>query len=263
MKKNTLICCMAGGVLSCFSSSILASHTEEKPITISHQTGSLSHVKSCLMKKGHISIQLGGHWSTQGKTQHVDIQDLIGDDFSVTDGDNGNGLVGVAYLIDGLERERFYLSYGINAFYLPKTAVNGLVTQESMFTNLSYQYHVTHYPIYALLKSTFKTSSPDKAWTLDVGIGPNILNAHDFGEASLDGITIPDQIFSNHTTATFSATAGAGLKFNHAFGQAPLECGYRFFYLGEGNFNITNNQVLNTLKTGHDYANAVQCSITI
>ena len=53
------------------------------------------------------------------------------------------------------------------------------------------------------------------------------------------------------------------IKLNHIFGEAPLECGYRFFYLGQGDFNVLTNQVLTTLNTGTAYANAVICSITV
>lgn len=99
--------------------------------------------------------------------------------------------------------------------------------------------------------------------TLDVGIGPNFMKTNDFKEASLGSNTLPDTIYSNRTTPTFSATVGAGLRFNQFFGQAPLECGYRFFYLGQGHLNKATNQVNNTLTTGSAYANAVVCSLTI
>ena len=52
-------------------------------------------------------------------------------------------------------------------------------------------------------------------------------------------------------------------KFNHLFGERPLECGYRFFYLGQGSFNIINNQVTTALNTGNVYANALVCSVTL
>ena len=206
---------------------------------------------------------MGGYWSIQGSQQHINIQDLIGDEFTVTQHTGSNGLVGLGYFIDGQEKERFKMVYGVNAFYLPKTAVKGNVVQENLFTNLSYQYQVTHYPVYAVAKSIIKTSSAKHALTLDVGIGPNFMSASGFNESPLDGITIPDNIFSSHTTTTFTATLGAGIRFNQFFGEAPLECGYRFFYLGQGHFNIATNQVVNALNTGADYANAVMCSITV
>ena len=213
---------------------------------------------------GHAVVQLGGYWSTQGKSQHINIESLIGDDFTVTSGQSSNGLVGVGYFIDGQEKDLFKMAYGINAFYLAKTGVSGNVIQEGLFSNLSYGYNVTHHPVYAVAKSTIKTKSPKYALTVDLGIGPNFMRTGGFHEQSLDGgVTIPDNAFSGHTTTTFSAMTGVGIKFNNIFGAAPLECGYKFFYLGQGNFSKNTNQLLNNLNTGSDYANALMCSITV
>lgn len=215
------------------------------------------------LKQGQVVIQAGGYWSSQGQTQHINIQDLIGDQFVVTRGERNNGLLGLGYFLDGQENELYKIIYGINAFYLAKTAVTGAVVQENLFTNLSYHYYVTHYPVYAVVKSIIKTTSPNHALTIDLGIGPNFMRTNGFNETSLDGITIPDNIFSNRTNTTFTASIGAGIRFNQIFGKAPLECGYRFFYLGQGHFTTINSQVLNTLNTGTNYANAVMCSISV
>ncbi len=213
---------------------------------------------------GHAVVQLGGYWSNQGKVQHINIEDLIGDDFTVTRGQSSNGLVGLGYFLDGQEKDLFNMAYGINVFYLAKTGVSGYVVQEDLFTDLSYGYKVTHYPVYAVAKSTIHTKSPKYALTLDLGIGPNFMHTSNFQEQSLDGgVTIPDNVFSGHTTTTFSAMTGVGIKFNNFFGPAPLECGYKFFYLGQGGFRKNTSQLLNTLHTGHDYANALMCSITV
>ena len=214
-------------------------------------------------KQSHAIIQLGGYWSNQGQMQHVNIEDLIGDEFTVTNHNGSNGLVGIGYFLEGQDNSIFKMSYGVNAFYLAKTDVTGNVIQEELFTNLSYHYNLTHYPIYAIAKSTINTKFSKYGLTIDAGIGPNFMRADGFQEYSLDGITIPDNIFSSHTTTKFSATAGLGVKINRFFGPTPLECGYRFFYLGQGNFNKASNQVLNTLKTGSNYANALICSMTI
>ncbi|CDZ77340.1 hypothetical protein BN59_01623 [Legionella massiliensis] len=222
----------------------------------------LSSLPSSL-KQGHVIIQFGGYWSSQGQAQHINIQDLVGDEFTLTKHKRSNGLVGLGYFLDGQETSFFRMSYGINAFYLAKTGVVGDVIQENLFTNLSYHYNLRHYPVYAIAKSTIKTKFPKYALTLDAGIGPNFIKADGFKEHSLDGITIPDNIFSSHSSTTFSATAGFGVRINQVFGQAPLECGYRFFYLGQGSFNKANNQVLNRLKTGSNYANAIICSMII
>ena len=220
--------------------------------------------ESLNLKHGHAVVQLGGYWSIQGKAQHVNIEDLIGDDFTVSSNNSSNGLVGLGYFLDGQEKSNFKMSYGVNFFYLPKTGISGTVVQESLFTNLSYGYNVTHYPVYAIAKSTIDLNSTRYALTADIGIGPNFMSVGGFQEQSLDnGVTIPDHIFSGRTTTTFSATAGFGIKLNHVFGEAPLECGYRFFYLGQGNFNVLTNQVVTHLNTGAAYGNAVMCAITI
>ena len=57
--------------------------------------------------------------------------------------------------------------------------------------------------------------------------------------------------------------AGIGLRLNNIFDKAPLECGYRFFYLGQGQLKMNDNQLLNTVKTGNTYANAIICSVTV
>jgi len=213
---------------------------------------------------GHVVGQLGGFWSTQGKSQHVNMATLIGDNFTVTSSNDGNGLGGVGYFIEGQEYNLFKMAYGINGFYLAKTSVMGNVVQENLFTNLSYGYNVTHYPVYAVAKSTIPVKSQKYALTIDAGIGPNFMRVSNFQEKSLDGgMTIPDNIFSNHTTTTFSAMTGIGVKINNVFGTLPLECGYKFFYLGQGRLRINNNQVLTALNTGSDYANALMCSLTV
>jgi hypothetical protein len=213
------------------------------------------------------SIQLGGFIASQGKAQNIDITGLIGDHFSVNkhnNSNNSNGIVGLGYYLDDQETNRFTVSYGINAFYLARTGVNGLVTQEQLFTNLSYRYSITNYPIYFGTKALIKNKASDKFnLTLDAGIGPNIITTSSVNETSLDGITIPDKTYSGRTTATFSAMAGVGIQMNNVFGHAPLECGYRFFYLGRGSFNKLNNQLINTLNTGNGYANALLCTLTI
>ena len=215
-------------------------------------------------KNPKLSLQLGGFFSHQGRAQNVDIEGLVGDHFSVTQHNSGNGLVGVGYYIDGVDKEKFTLTYGINALYLAGTSVHGQVVQEQLFTNLGYGYNVTNYPIYAAVKAAIKNSFSDKYHVmLDLGIGPNIIHTTPVYESSLDSVSIPDYMFAGNTSVAFSAMAGIGVKVNDFFGKAPLECGYRFLYLGQGNFTKTTPQVLSTLNTGQGYANALLCSITV
>lgn len=217
------------------------------------------------LKAGHLLLQLGGYWRTAASAQFININDLVGDRFTVNNNQYGNGLVGLGYFIDGKEKDRFKISYGVNGFYLPKTSVSGTVVQENLFENLSYSYNITNYPLYAVAKSTIKTSFSDRNLTVNAGIGPNFMSIGQFKEASIFGdniLTLPDQIFSGKTTTTFSATAGVGFQLASFLGKLPLECGYQFFYLGQGSLNVINSQVQNTLKTGTLYANGVMCSIS-
>lgn len=214
---------------------------------------------------GHVILQLGGYWNTQGHGQHINIDGLIGDEFGApTPTSPGSGLIGVGYFIDGANTTaQFNTNYGLNWFYLGPTSRSGTVTQENLYTNLKYHYKVTQYPLYAVAKAYIHTDSSQYDMVFDAGIGPNFMVTSHFSESSLDVITIPDQIFSDRTTTVFSATIGIGLKLNQVFGELPLECGYRFFYLGKGRFNALSDQINNYLNTGEGYANAVICMFKI
>ena len=229
------------------------------PLTYAGSMGDVSSV----FKRGHSIFQLGWNWSYQGQEQHINMVDLIGDEFTVSSHTRNNVLVGAGYFLDGPTYRSINMSYGINAFYLANTKVTGYVVQENLFTNLSYQYSVAHFPIYVDAKATIPTPRENTALTLDVGVGPNFMNTRGFQETPVDAITLPDTIFSGKSYTTFSATAGLGIKFNQLLGQLPIEIGYRFFYLGDGRFNVINSQVLNTLRTGPCYGNAIVVSATI
>ena len=215
------------------------------------------------IKDGHAILQLGYYRGTQGERQHINIQDLIGDTFTVTQHHDNNALIGLGYFLDGNTLDRFKMSYGINGFYLGQTTVTGNVIQEDLFTNLSYHYNLTNMPIYLVARSIVDVHSPTFAVVLDAGIGPNFMKAYQFREQSLDGITIQDDPFTSNTTTTVSGTLGISIRMKQLFVSMPLECGYRFFYLGQGHFNTNNNQIINKLKTGQTYANAVTCAVSL
>lgn len=215
------------------------------------------------LRHGHTAVQLGGYWSSQGEAQDISIRYLFGNHYTVSSHGSRNGLVGLGYYIDGLDKNLFELSYGINGFYLAKTSVSGTIIQEDEFTNLSYSYKIQQVPIYFAAKAIIKNKSQTYNVTLDAGIGPNFMRAYHYREASLTDYTIPDNSFASHNNVALSAMAGIGLRLNRIFGQAPLECGYRFLYFGQGNLAINNNQLLNTLKTGNTFGNAILCSITV
>jgi len=219
------------------------------------------HVFKLSPKHTTIVFQVGGFNASQGNAQNIGIDGLIGDDFTVNHGHASNVLLGLGYYFDGLAKDRFNLLYGINAFYLAQTSVQGDVIQEQLFTNLSYHYSLTNYPVYAAAKMFLKNNYGKNDITFDLGIGPNFISTSHFAEKSLDGgFTLPDNAFSGQTSVAFSVTAGVGIKFNNLL-SLPCELGYRFFYLGQGSLKKNNDQLLNTLKTGNNYANALIFSL--
>ena len=224
-----------------------------------------SQLKTKLQEKHpRLSLEVGGFLAHEGTNQFINITGLIGDNFSVTNNNKGNFLIGLGYYIDGHDTKYAEIKYGINAFYLARTQVSGLVTQETLFTNLSYNYYITNWPIYFAAKAIVKNSRSDKYnFIVDAGIGPNITQTSKFNEAALPGSnSIPDSIFAGQTNTVFSAMAGLGLRWNNFFGKKPLTCGYRFLYLGESKLKTVNSQVLTSFKTGQNYANALLCGIT-
>ncbi|MDF1683854.1 MAG: SPOR domain-containing protein [Legionellaceae bacterium] len=216
-------------------------------------------------KKGHMPLHVGFFNKEQSiGTQSINIQGLIGDRFTVTHQDKQNILLGFGYFLDGSEYKRAKLAYGVNAYYLARTKVSGDVYQEHLFNNLSYQYTQTNIPIYASAKAGLKTKYEKLSLLLNTGIGPNIMQTSNFSEASRDGgRTLPDKIFTGKTNVNFSATAGIGARLDQVLGNVPFECGYQFFYLGDGAFDRQTDQVMNTLKTGTSYAQALICSVTL
>lgn len=213
--------------------------------------------------QGRLIAQLGGYFGHQGTAQDINIQTLVGDRFTVSKNNGGNVLVGLGYYFTGMCQPNYTVSYGVNAFYLAQAQVKGDIDQEHLFTNLAYRYNVSNVPVYAAAKIDILTNSPF-AITLDGGIGPNFVITSNYKDHSLDGITLPDNAFTGQTNAAFSATVGIGVKLsNNIMGYAyPVECGYRFFYLGQGYLKKNNSQVVNRLKTGNDYANALVCAVT-
>src|SRR3990167_8574718 len=220
-----------------FSASQPASQPVSQPINFKSILNSTTHYLSTLpasLKKGHPILQLGGYWGIAGDTQHINIQGLVGNTYTANHQTDGNILVGAGYFLDGQVVRSAQLSYGLNWFYLGRANYSGTVTQEDLFTNLSYQYDITHYPLYAIVKSTMAMTSklPQYKITVDVGIGPNFIKTGSYQETPINNNSIPNTPFPGKTTTTFSTTVGVGIKRNNVFGRVPLECGYRFFYLG-------------------------------
>lgn len=258
--------------LCCFSWLILNSAAHSALDKVQQTRGSTQAVQTTHSHAFFQKLNLNGHFLLQGGffgaksqtgTQNINIPGLIGEQFTVTGQRKINGLAGIGYLVDGVQRSRFNLSYGLNAYYLAKSSVTGDVYQEHLFNNLAYEYTITNIPIYVSLQSEIKTSSDRYSIMLDGGIGPNIIQT-EFTETSLDGgVTLPEHLFGNKTNVQFSAMAGIGARINQVLGRFPLGCGYRFFYLGNGQINNLTNHQVTTLTSNVNYAHALVCSVTV
>ena len=213
--------------------------------------------------QGEIPLQVGGFGSSQGTAQNINIQGLIGNQYTVNNNNQGSALGGVGYFIDVWDKDMFQLLFGANAFYLGQTSVNGTVVQEQLFTNLAYSYNIQNTPLYFDAKAKIKTGSEKYNLVVDAGIGPNFMRTSQYREMPLNSYTLPDNAFAGQNQTVFAATAGVGVRINNVFGKFPVECGYRFFYLGQGQLQMNNSQLLNTVSTGSSYANAGICSIIV
>ncbi len=156
------------------------------------------------------------------------------------------------------------IDYGLNAFYLARTSVQGNIAQEHTFLNLAYRYDTINVPLYAVAKATIKNCANNYAFTVDGGIGANFNSISNLKEWPINESTalpIPD--YTGTTNTTFSAMVGVGVKVNNVVGESPLEFGYRFFYLGKGAFNKRSDIWINTLQSGNSYAQALFFSVTL
>lgn len=255
-------------MLSSYAAAVFANTQTPAPSSAKQMSSHDLPVKDWLAKvqskRPALSFHVGGFWATQGKTQDISITGLLGDSFSVSHHVGSNGLLGIGAYLDGWAHEKHRVQYGIDAFYMAKTSVQGFVTQEQYATNLAYGYNITNWPIFFGIRTLSHYFEGDRYdVTFNLGIGPNIIQANNFQETALVSYALPDEIYASRTNVAFAAMTGVGLKFNNAFGKAPLECGYRFFYLGEGSLKTINSQVLTSLKTGQNYANTLMCSLEI
>ncbi len=160
-------------------------------------------------------------------------------------------------------KPRFQLQYGADFFYLPGTPVKGTIYQEHQYPNLSYQYNIEYFPLLFGAKALFKKQYKRYAFTLNGAIGPNFIRLYHYREHPLNTYSIPMNSFSNRNTTTFAAMVGCGFQLLNVFGKSPVEFGYRFLYLGNSQLPINNDQILNSLKTGSNFANAFVISLII
>jgi len=215
-----------------------------------------------------ILLEGGGFSASQGSVQNIGIEGLIGDHFTLAHPQAQNGLLGLGLYWQGREYPRYDVFYGINAFFFAHTIVSGYVVQEDTFVNLFYRYSLYNYPIYLAAKAI--KHSDNYSLTFDFGVGANIINTAHFYEYPLMGSdAIPDTyILAGQQSLAPSAMIGIGIKFKSIYGYSlfneslPLEIGYRFFYLGRGKLNKINSELMNTLNTGTNYANAIILTIS-
>lgn len=216
------------------------------------------------LREGNVAAHLGAFRTTQGKSQSIGIDQAIGNTYTLSQNHGNNVLLGLGYYLPEFHYSSAGFTFGLDVFYFPKTAVKGEVIQEELFNNLSYKYTITYLPAFISVKAILNNDSNNFAPTFSLGLGPDIIRTNNYREQSLDDdITQPDDAFTGHTQVTLSGMAGVGLKMNKLFKNNPVECGYRFFYLGHGQLYTKTNQLLSNMKTGSTYANAIFCSVYV
>ena len=83
-------------------------------------------------KHPYLILQTGGFRISQGQSQRIGIDGLIGDRFTLSDGKDQNVLIGVGCLIDTINKDRMDMLLGVNTFYFAHTLVQGNVVQEDL-----------------------------------------------------------------------------------------------------------------------------------
>lgn len=211
----------------------------------------------------HTNIHLGVSQVLAGKVQDIPVNTLSPAKYTTNNQSNWSGLVGLAVFKDVYTGEKLTFNYGVSAFYLFKQSVSGEVFQARLFNNLGYGYTVQNLPIYLSGKTSINVPNKEQKVVVDIGVGPNIMKISDYHEWRINPATRPDNAFKQNISAEFSTTVGVGLRFNHVLGDTPVECGYRFFYLGAHELQVKNMQFMTALSTGSSYANALACTLVI
>ena len=226
-----------------------------------HADSFMSNFTEMPNSRPHLVIQAGAFLIDKAQSKNVSA--FIGDRFNEDDSGNVNGLLGLGLYFNGAEGERVNFTYGINAFYLGKTSLRGGgVAALDPDLIWSYEHSLTNYPIYFGTKLDIGNKNNERyGFTMDFGLGPNIRVTNNAFQESLDGEVI--RVNGDQTKVVFSGMVGVGFRVSEVFGMAPLECGYRFFYLGKSDFSARTRQIVTSLDSGESYANALLCSVTI
>lgn len=210
----------------------------------------------------YLNTHVGASSNLTGQSQQVNVNLLPSANYTLSSRQYWNGVVGLSLLKD-VQFQQKEMSYGLGAFYFFPSTVSGNIYQAGLYNNLSYTYLTYNIPIYALAKTTFEFSKLPIPIFFNVGVGPNLLLISKYSEQIINPDSLPDNVFSSSTNVTFSVTAGVGVHIDKIIPNHPLECGYRFFYLGAGQLALNNNQYLNKLGTGQVFSNSILCSIKI
>lgn len=221
---------------------------------------------------GYPTIEVGGMVSDQGHSQSIRISGLMGDRYTVKDGVDSNAIFGISYFLDYQNKISIYkspldLSYGISAYYLFPTKVQGKISQEHMFENFKYEYKTRNFPVYLAAKITSKPLllKNNFATTFNLGIGPSFTKFSRYNEKPNGSMNIPNQLFTSNNDVVFSFIAGLGLKSNNLLkngvANIPVECGYKFFFFSESHLKKNNLAVLDTLKSGNSIVHALTCGM--
>ena len=224
----------------------------------------LASASALEMPPGELGLSLGGANLQLGKNhQLIGIQNTFG---NIHQSINNNKVVftgGGSYLFNTFSSTNMNILLGASAYYLNDTNANGLILLERTFPNLSYGYEIRNIPLYATAKAAWHDTSKKLSLVADAGIGINFIKTKDYLEHSLDnGVTIPNQAFSNESEVKFSAMTGIGIRMNNLWKTASVEVGYKYFYLNEGKLN-PRPQVINQLKTGNINAHALMITFIV
>ena len=216
------------------------------------------------LKDSELALSLGIATASQGKAQIVPVQGVPDDRYNLLDKHDQNIVLGLSYMLPIKNATQSSLRIGLNTFYFVKTAVKGNITQMLAFTNLGYQYQVSHIPFLLTAKKLINLPRSHLKTAVQFGVGPDLLIINNYKERSLDGgVTLPNNSFKSKTNIAFSAMAGVSLIFDNLIKKRPLELGYRFFYSQGGKLKINSTIVNAALKTGPSYLSALVLSTKV
>jgi len=208
------------------------------------------------MNNAKFFLDVGYFNAREGKLQHINMADLIGNDYTLNSSTQQNVLVGAGFYVPSHFKDT---ELGVHIFYFNTTGVSGSIIQEGyFFNNLDYNYNVINTPIYISGQKQFHFSNLPRSIIIHAGVGPNIISLYNYSERPLNRYSLSSHTFTSSTRAQFSVNAGLGLRLSNQF-----ELSYQFFYFGKSQLTPKNSGVLNALQTNNMYANSLVLSLII